>query len=307
IVSKSGDQNVISVSVPDKLYSYLKDLCTTLIDIQWRWNLLMFAGTFVISWLVFASFYFMLADLNGDLDSHTLEERNPCVTNIHSFASSFLFSIETMTTIGYGSRFVTEACPGAYIGVLVQSIIGAALQLALAGLVVAKIRRAKKRTGTILFSNVACIYEEDDGMKLVIRVGDMRKSRITAAHVRGYLIQKFKSKRGTIPVSYYTLRFKSENGTEQLFLPWPSLIIHDINEDSPLWEVSKEDLELENFEMIFMLEGIASSTSMAFQAKKAYAPCDFKWGRRFHALGVTTDYVGENYVDYEHFHLTYPI
>ena len=33
---------------------------------------------------------------------------NPCVYNIHSFTSCFLFSIETQHTIGYGVRTTTE-------------------------------------------------------------------------------------------------------------------------------------------------------------------------------------------------------
>jgi hypothetical protein len=58
---------------------------------------------------------------------------------MRTFLSAYLFSIETQSTIGYGVLYVTEECPMAYTCVLVQSIIGAALQAALAGLVVAKV------------------------------------------------------------------------------------------------------------------------------------------------------------------------
>ncbi|KAK6169113.1 hypothetical protein SNE40_020227 [Patella caerulea] len=309
IVSKSGHSNVASISVPDRLGRYLDDIYTTLVDIKWRWNLLIFFGVFVFSWLGFAAFYIMLSSVNGDLDDDHPDNWKPCVTNIQSFASAFLFSIETMTTIGYGYRYVTEACPGAYLGVLVQSIIGAALQIALSGLVVAKIRRSKKRTNTILFSDVACIFSDDNKMKLAIRVGDMRKSDITAAHVRGFLLQKLRSKKHgkSIPVSYFSIALRSEGGSEQLFLPWPIFVVHDIDEKSPLWEISKDDLMMENFELIVMLEGIDSSTSLSFQAKKAYKPSDIQWGRRFHGLGIVTDDDGENFIRFELFHATFPI
>ncbi|XP_050391310.1 ATP-sensitive inward rectifier potassium channel 12-like [Patella vulgata] len=309
IVSKSGHSNVASISVPDRIGRYLDDIYTTLVDIKWRWNLLIFFGVFTFSWLGFAAFYIMLSSVNGDLDDEHPDNWKPCVTNIRSFASAFLFSIETMTTIGYGYRYVTEACPGAYLGVLVQSIIGAALQIALSGLVVAKIRRSKKRTNTILFSDVACIFSDDNKMKLAIRVGDMRKSDITAAHVRGFLLQKLKSKKHgkSIPVSYFSITLRSEGGSEQLFLPWPIFVVHDIDENSPLWEISKDDLMMENFELIVMLEGIDSSTSLSFQAKKAYKPSDIQWGRRFHGLGIVTDDDGENFIRFELFHATFPI
>ena len=40
------------------------------------------------------------------------------------FTSALLFSVETMTTIGYGSRAVTEECPVVIFIVFVQSMLG---------------------------------------------------------------------------------------------------------------------------------------------------------------------------------------
>ena len=43
---------------------------------------------------------------HGDLEPENAANSSfvPCVTNIKNFASSFLFSVETQHTIGYGGR-----------------------------------------------------------------------------------------------------------------------------------------------------------------------------------------------------------
>ncbi|XP_046554443.1 uncharacterized protein LOC124263781 [Haliotis rubra] len=306
LISERGATNIQSVSVANRSTKYVSDICTTLIDIQWRWNLLLFFGGFTLTWLIFAAYYYLLAYVHGDLFKTTDDDWLPCVENIQSYASAFLFSIETMTTIGYGYRFVTEACPGAYLGVIAQSILGAALQFALAGLVVAKVRRSKKRSGTILFSKVACIFAEDLKLRLAIRVGDMRKSHIIGAHARGYFILKTFSKTGDkIPVQYFNMDFRSEGGDERLFLPWPTYIVHNIDEESPLYNLSRDDAMQENFELIVVLEAVSSTLSASFQVRKSYHPWEIRWGHRFLPLGVTyQDVFDEHVIDYEHFHDT---
>ncbi|XP_067672965.1 uncharacterized protein [Haliotis asinina] len=306
LISERGATNIQSVSVANRSTKYVSDICTTLIDIQWRWNLLLFFGGFAFTWLIFAAYYYLLAYVHGDLFKTTDDDWLPCVENIQSYASAFLFSIETMTTIGYGYRFVTEACPGAYVGVIAQSILGAALQFALAGLVVAKVRRSKKRSGTILFSKVACIFAEDLKLRLAIRIGDMRKSDIIGAHARGYFILKTFSKTGDkIPVQYFNMDFRSEGGDERLFLPWPTYIVHNINEESPLYNLSRDDAMQENFELIVVLEAVSSTISASFQVRKSYHPWEIRWGHRFLPLGVTyQDVFDEHVIDYEHFHDT---
>lgn len=59
--------------------------------------------------------------------------------------SLFFFSLESQHTIGYGTRYMTEVCPPAFVILCVQLIVGVLLQTMLAGVVVAKVLRPKKR------------------------------------------------------------------------------------------------------------------------------------------------------------------
>lgn len=66
--------------------------------------------SFIGTWAVFAGIWWLIAFAHGDLDfaqgkpMNTGEYANktfiPCVTEIKSYATSFLFSIETQFTIG---------------------------------------------------------------------------------------------------------------------------------------------------------------------------------------------------------------
>lgn len=53
----------------------------------------------------------------------------------------------------------------------------------------------------------------------------------------------------------------------RLLLRWPVIIEHRINENSPLWNLSKEDLETENFEIFVILEGNLLCSHIETQTK----------------------------------------
>ena len=61
---------------------------------------------------------------HGDLNQAKDDDHVNCVDNVESFTSSFLFSLETQHTIGYGGRATSEQCPAAVILMSIQSIVG---------------------------------------------------------------------------------------------------------------------------------------------------------------------------------------
>lgn len=107
VVLKNGECNVLQSRVAQRRLRYLQDIFTTLVDIQWRWTLLVFALSFILSWLGFALLWWLIAFTHGDFEPEHLPDLQeesqwkPCIKEIYSFASCFLFSIETQHTIGY--------------------------------------------------------------------------------------------------------------------------------------------------------------------------------------------------------------
>ena len=289
---------------------YLADIFTTLIDLKWRYALCFFTLGFCLSWLAFALIWYLLMFTYGDLKSENYNSPNytACIAGVHTFAGAILFSIETQQTIGYGTRVVKETCYFAIIIMMVQSSMGVLLQSFMVGVVFAKISRPKKRTETLIWSREAVICLRDGQMTLQCRVGDMRKSHIVEAHVRMYLIKKRVTLEGEVlPLHTYDMNVGFDKGVDRLFLIWPLVIEHIIDEQSPLYQISRADLVKQRFELVVILEGIIESTGMTTQARTSYLPSEVLWGYRFERLVTFQRDDGLYRIDYSRFNLTYPV
>uniref|UniRef100_T1JKB6 Uncharacterized protein n=1 Tax=Strigamia maritima TaxID=126957 RepID=T1JKB6_STRMM len=310
VVFKNGDCNVVQQNVAKRRRRYLADIFTTMVDIQWRWNLLVFSMGFILSWMCFAIVWWLICFTHGDLEPERAGDKNwkPCVYHIYSFASAFLFSVETQHTIGYGFRYVTEECPEAIFIVCLQSIAGVMIQAFMVGVVFAKLSRPKKRTQTLLYSRNAVICQRDGKLCLIFRVGDMRKSHIVEAHVRAQLIRKRITKEGEVlPYNHYDVNVGLDTGEDRLFFIWPTTIVHEIDAHSPFYNMSAHDLLREKFELVVILEGCIESTGMTTQARSSYLPNEILWGHRFEQLVTFKKETGEYLVDYSLFNNTYEV
>ncbi|XP_045124980.1 G protein-activated inward rectifier potassium channel 3-like [Portunus trituberculatus] len=303
IIRRNGDINLTYANLRQRRSRYLQDLYTTLVDVQWRWTLLVFFLGFIISWLCFAFIWYMIIKVHGDDQEDS--DHPPCINNVQTFTGSFLFSIETQHTIGYGYRYITEECPEAVLIMCIQSITGVILQAFMVGVVFAKLTRAKQRSNTIIFSRQACICLRDGNLCLLFRIGDMRKSFIIGASVMAQVVRRRSTDEGeVIPFHQYDVTVGSDDGSEKLFFIWPMTIVHVINQNSPFYNMSAVDLMNENFELVVYLEGTTESTGNTMQARFSYQPSDILWGHRFENM-ISFDKSSDNYaVDFREFNKT---
>lgn len=308
LVYKNGEVNITQTNIRKRRRRYLADIFTTLVDIKWRYNLLLFALAFILSWLMFAVIWWLISFSHGDLENSSNKNWKPCVKEMYSFTSALLFSIETQHTIGYGARHTTEECPEAITVMMIQSCFGVICQAMMTGIVFAKLSRPKKRAETLMFSKNACICKQDGDLCLLIRVGDMRKSHLVEAHVRAVVIKRKITKEGEVlPLYQFDVDLGFDQGRDRLFLVWPVILVHKINEESPFWEMAPEDLHREQFELIVILEGIVESTGMTTQARSSYLPGEILWGHRFERLVTFQKENGQYQIDFSRFHNTLPM
>ncbi|CAG9584733.1 unnamed protein product [Danaus chrysippus] len=310
-ILKNGECNILKSKISQRRLRFLQDMFTTLVDAQWRWTLLIFTLSFILSWLGFALIWWLIAVTHGDLEPEHLppmqESSNwkPCVFNIYDFTSCFLFSIETQHTIGYGSRTTTEECPEAIFIMCLQSIVGVMIQAFMVGIVFAKMTRPKHRTQTLLFSRYAVVCQRDGELCLMFRVGDLRKSHIIGASVRAQLIRTRTTKEGEVLSHYQTeLELNADGCDSNLFFIWPITMVHRINASSPFYGVSAADVLQEKFEIVVILEGTIESTGQTTQARSSYTTSEIMWGHRFVPL-VSYNRERQGYeVDYSKFEET---
>lgn len=60
LVKKCGELNIDVESVPKRKRRLLSDFFNTVLDIKWRWHVVIFVMTFLISWIVFASVWYLI-------------------------------------------------------------------------------------------------------------------------------------------------------------------------------------------------------------------------------------------------------
>ncbi|XP_075696333.1 ATP-sensitive inward rectifier potassium channel 11-like [Rhinoderma darwinii] len=297
-VSKNGACNVAHKNIREQ-GRFLQDIFTTMVDLKWWHSLVIFTMTFICSWMLFAMAWWLIAFAHGDLDPKR-SSSIPCVTNIQSFTSAFLFSIEVQVTIGFGGRMVTEQCPLAIIVLIIQNISGLIINAVMLGCIFMKTAQANRRAETLIFSKNAVIACRDGKYRFMFRVGDLRKSMIISASIKIQVVKKTTTDEGeVIPISQVDIQVENPVGTNSIFLVSPLIISHTIDERSPLFHFSAYDLGDQDLEVVAILEGVVETTGITTQARTSYVPEEIRWGHRF--LPIITEEEGMYSVDYSKF------
>ncbi|XP_047559197.1 ATP-sensitive inward rectifier potassium channel 12-like [Lutra lutra] len=305
-VKKNGQCNIEFANMDEKSQRYLDDMFTTCVDIRWRYMLLIFSLAFLASWFLFGVIFWVIAVVHGDLEPAEGRGCTPCEMQVHGFMAAFLFSIETQTTISYGLRCVTEECPVAVVMVVAQSIMGCIIDSFMIGAIMAKKARPKERAQTLLFSHNAVVAPRDGKLCLMWRVGNLRKSHIVEVHVRARLIKPRVTKEGKyIPLDQIDIDIGFDKGLDRIFLVSRITILHEIDEASPLFGISQQDLETDDFEVVVILEGMVEATAMTTQAPSSYLANEILWGHRFEP--VLLEEKNQYKIYYSHFHKTYEV
>jgi len=313
-VKKTGHCNVTHINLEDKTKLFLRDIFTTAIDLQWRWNFFMFSAAYIFGWTCFGMVYWAISDnqVQEALRANTtVAEEDRCIYSYEEnlpFTSAFLFSLESQTTIGYGYRGITENCPSAIITVVIQSVFGCILDAFMIGLIFAKLSRPKRRADTLLFSENAVINMKNGKLCLMIRIANLRKSHLIETSVRMLYVHSRKTEEGEyIPLEQIELPNDTGDDINDMFLVTPQTIYHPIDEDSPLWTLHPNELAIttsNKFEIVLILEGTVEATGMIVQARASYVPSEVLWGHRFHNILTFSPKRGYK-VNFRRFHDTY--
>ncbi|XP_051976043.1 ATP-sensitive inward rectifier potassium channel 11-like [Xyrauchen texanus] len=297
-VAKNGRCNVAHTNIREQ-GRFLLDVFTTLVDLKWLYTLLIFTMSFLCSWLLFGMIWWLIAFAHGDLDVKG-DDFVPCVTDIHSFSSAFLFSIEVQVTIGFGGRMVTEECVSAVVILIIQNIVGLLNNAIMLGCIFMKTAQANRRAETLIFSKHAVITVRNNKLCFMFRLGDLRKSMIINATVHVQVVRKTVTNEGElVPLNQIDIQMDNPVGTNSIFLVSPLIISHVIDKNSPMYDFSEADLLHEDIEVIVILEGVVETTGITTQARTSYLSEEILWGHRF--VPTVSEEDGMYAVDYSKF------
>lgn len=276
-VHKDGSCNIVFRHVPEEWLLYVTDIFTTLVEIRWRVMFLTFALSYILSWLFFGVLFWIIALNHGDTRDPNNE---PCVYEVRSFTAAFLFSLETQTTIGYGSRGMSENCMLAIVTVTIQDIISVFIDTFVIGIVVAKMASARKRAQTVGFSNIAVINRRDGHLCLSWRVGDFRRNHMVEGTTHAQLVRHTVHTSGKADITYHDLEIQNSH----VILATPVIIIHRINAQSPLYKMGLQELHKDSFDLVVTFTYTDDYSGILHQSRTSYTPSEILWGQQFEEM-----------------------
>ncbi|MEM8603204.1 MAG: ion channel [Cyanobacteria bacterium P01_H01_bin.121] len=260
--------------------AYWRDPYYLLLTIPWAG----FLGIMTLGYIVINTCFALAFLVGGD-----------CIANATpgSFADAFFFSVQTLGAIGYGVMSPATRYADTLVAIEgLTSILSIALMTGLA------FARFAQPTARVMFSRVAVIAAYNGVPTLMFRAANQRRNLILEAQTRVYLLRDEVNQEGKAMRRFYELNL-ARQVTPAFSLPWT--IMHPIDEQSPLFNLSVADLENVNAMLMVSVTGIDETVAQMIYARHVYSTRELVWHHQFVDL-VQPLANGEHYVDYTHFH-----
>jgi inward rectifier potassium channel len=269
------------------LFVYLKrnDLYHVLLKLKW-WSFLgLITATYTGINIIFACLYLLTNDGIANAQKN-------------SFLDAFFFSIHTLSTVGYGSMYPQNLA--AQIVAAVEIFLGVLLMAILAGIMFARFSRP---TARVMFSQVAVICPYHGIPTLMFRAANRRENQIIEAQVKVSLLKSEISPEGQQMRRFYDLNLVRER-TPVFALSW--VIMHPIDNQSPLFGSSREELADLDAELWVSLTGLDETFSQTIHSRYAYNIEEIRWNHRLVDIFTIKD-DGTRFLDLRKFHQTQPL
>jgi inward rectifier potassium channel len=225
---------------------------------------------------------------------YLLEPASIGVQSADAFGPAFAFSVQTMSTIGYGA--MSPQTPYGDLIVTIEAAVGL-LGVALAtGLMFAKASRPR---ASVLFSNNILVNTMDGRRVLTFRVGNARGNEVVEASISVSVLRDHISPEGHSIRKVIDLPLERSR-TPVFALSW--VVFHVIDDESPLRDVDFGTCE-GVFGFVVTMMGHDATYGMTTHARKTYWPEEVLVNHRFvDVLSQLAD--GRLMIDYAKFHDT---
>ncbi len=245
--------------------------------------------------LIFVAWYLMLNAIFGTLyylDRGGIENARP-----GSFFDAFMFSVQTIATIGYGH--MAPKSTFANMIVLTESIVaflGMSLWTGLA------FSRFSRPTAHVLFSKVAVVTTDDGAPTLMFRVANGRGNRIIDASISVTMLKSEINQEGVAWRRQITLPLVRER-SPVFALTWT--VLHRIDAGSPLADLASPANVRMTPQLVVSLTGVDDTFGQPIHATYYYDAPAILSGRRFVNM-ATNEPGGHLILDFELFDAVEP-
>lgn len=215
-----------------------------------------------------------------------------------AFSDAFFFSVETLSTIGYG-----QMSPATLYGNVVmtaEALTGVMLLAVAAGLMFARFSRP---TARVVFSKVAVVAPFNGVPTLSLRLANERRNQILDAQVYVIFVRDELTPEGDWIRRFYDLQLARQRSP---IFAMTFTVMHAIDAGSPLWNASSSSLAAAGAELVVTVTGIDETTSQTVHARTSYLAHEILWDHRFADVFTQTK-DGRLAIDYRRFHETEPL
>jgi inward rectifier potassium channel len=188
------------------------------------------------------------------------------------FMEAFFFSSQTLTTVGYGHM----APYGMLANVVAsaESLIGILSFALVTGLIYG---RFSKPRAYLLFSPNILIAPYKSGKALMFRLATYKNNHLTDVEANVTLALHEKEGDKTV-TKFYPLKLEMAK-INSLPLSWT--LVHALNDDSPLYNYTKEDVVEKKMEVIVYIKAFDDHFSNVVQQRTSYLYTQLIYGAKF--------------------------
>ncbi len=188
------------------------------------------------------------------------------------FLNVFFFSAHTLTTVGYGNMYPSG--PAANTVAALEALAGLMAFAIATGLLFGRFSRPSARIG---FSQTMVIAPYGNGVSLQFRVVNRRSNNLIDLEAR-VLLMTVEPMGDRMQRRYMQLDLERN---QVLFFPLTWTVVHPIDEKSPLYGKTHQDLEGLQAEVMIMMKGFDDTFGQTVQARFSYRYDEIIWGAKF--------------------------
>lgn len=268
IINADGSYNVVKKGSSRGI----RDIFKYLVEISWsKFFLILFSGYIFLN-ILFTCVYLIFGFENiAGIDPN----EGPV------FFQAFFFSIQTFTTVGYGTL--------APLGIPTQSVAAVEafvgfLSFSLAtGLLYGRFSRPRSK---LKFADHFVYSKYEDGYSFKFKMTNLRDVVLQEVEAKIIVMFNKKGEDGQFTRAYYLLPLTLPT-IEIMALTWT--IVHKIDEESPFWQKTPEEIREQQPEFLVLVNGFDEIYAERTRARKSYIAEDIIWNKNFATIFSSRD------------------
>ena len=260
MINADGSYNVIKKGSAKGI----RDIFKYLVEISWTW----FFTILFVGYIIFNLIFSLIYTYFGPENILGLYPENGSV-----FFQTFFFSIQTFTTVGYGT--LAPLGIATQIVASIEAFVGF-LSFSLAtGLLYGRFSRPRSK---IKFADNFVFSKYEQGHSFKFKLTNLRD--VVLQDVEAKIITMFnkENENGQLVRTYYELPITLPK-IDIMALTWT--LVHKIDEESPFWNKSKEEIISQHPEFLIFVNGFDEIYSERTRARKSYVVKDILLNKNF--------------------------